>query len=93
MASIEKRPNGRYRVRWRPYPGAPQKARQFDRKRDAEVFRAKVKHDIDTGGYIDPGAGRITVAEFLDQWSSAQIWRDSTRERIDHRHRVCRYRP
>ncbi len=33
MASIDRRPDGRYRARWREYPGAPQKTRQFTRKR------------------------------------------------------------
>ncbi len=27
MASIDKRPDGRYRARWREYPGGPQKTR------------------------------------------------------------------
>ncbi|MET0715557.1 MAG: hypothetical protein ABWY57_11650 [Mycetocola sp.] len=29
MASIDKRPGGQYRARWREYPGGPQKTRQF----------------------------------------------------------------
>ncbi len=38
MASIEKRPDGRYRARWREYPGGPQRAQHFDRKSDAQRF-------------------------------------------------------
>ena len=38
MASIDRRPDGRYRARWREYPGAPQMTRQFTRKHDAEHF-------------------------------------------------------
>ncbi len=36
MASIDKRPNGRWRARYRERPGGPQRARHFDRKADAE---------------------------------------------------------
>ena len=36
MASIDKRPDGRYRARWREYPNGPQKTKTFARKRDAE---------------------------------------------------------
>jgi hypothetical protein len=32
MASIDKRPNGGYRARWREYPGGPQRTRHFARK-------------------------------------------------------------
>ena len=43
MASIDKRPNGRWRARYRERPGGPQKARHFDRKVDAERFLAGVR--------------------------------------------------
>jgi len=36
MASIDKRPNGKWRARWREYPGGPQRARHFVRKIDAD---------------------------------------------------------
>ena len=38
MASIDRRPNGKWRARWREYPGGPQRARHFPRKIDAEQF-------------------------------------------------------
>src|SRR5688572_5522439 len=38
VASIEKRPDGRYRARWREYPGAPQKRKHFAKKAEAERF-------------------------------------------------------
>jgi hypothetical protein len=38
VASIDKRPDGRYRTRWRESPGGPQKTRHFDRKGDAQQF-------------------------------------------------------
>jgi integrase len=84
--SIDKRPNGSYRVRWREFSGrqAKQRAKHFDRKRDADRFAAKVAVDLDRGSYIDPNAGQETVADYFVRWSSSQIWRESTRGRIEH---------
>jgi hypothetical protein len=36
MASIERRPDGRWRARWREYPAGPQRTKHFPRKLDAE---------------------------------------------------------
>lgn len=35
-ASIDKRPSGQWRARWREYPGGPQRTKHFARKIDAE---------------------------------------------------------
>jgi hypothetical protein len=48
VASIDKRPDGRYRARWRVYPGGPQKTRHFDRKGAAERFLDAIRGDIAT---------------------------------------------
>jgi hypothetical protein len=52
MASIDRRPNGKWRARWREYPGGPQKARHFARKLDAERFLVDVQHKMLTGAYV-----------------------------------------
>ena len=49
MASIDKRPDGRYRARWREYPGGPQKTRQFNRKGDADRFLDGIRGDLAHG--------------------------------------------
>jgi hypothetical protein len=49
MASIEKRPDGRYRARWREYPNGPQKTRQFARKSDAQLFLDGLRGDLARG--------------------------------------------
>ena len=38
MASVDKRPGGGYRARWREHAGGPQRTRQFARKADAVRF-------------------------------------------------------
>ncbi|MGE0881538.1 MAG: tyrosine-type recombinase/integrase, partial [Acidimicrobiia bacterium] len=83
MASIDKRPNGKWRARWREYPGAPQHARHFDRKVDAERFLVEVQHKIARGDYTNPSEGLVTLAQFSTEYLRRRTWRPATRERVD----------
>ncbi|HTE62831.1 MAG TPA: tyrosine-type recombinase/integrase [Solirubrobacteraceae bacterium] len=76
--SIDKRADGQYRVRWRESDGR-QRARHFDRKRDAETFEATVRVDMNRGSYVDPDGGKLTVRAHAEAWALGQPWRDSTR--------------
>jgi integrase len=78
VASIDKRPDGRYRARWREYPGGPQKTRQFDRKGDAERFLDAVRGDIAHGVYIDPAGGKTLFRDYAEEWRVGQVHRPST---------------
>lgn len=82
MASIDKRPDGRYRARWREYPGGPQRTKSFRRKVDAEQHLVMVRHDLLSGAYIDPSRARVTVEQFYSSWSSRQPWRASSRASV-----------
>lgn len=82
MASITKRPDGRYRVRWRD-PDGKERAKHFRRKTDADTFAANVEADVSRGVYVDPALGRVTVAQFAEEWRGTQLHRDSTVERVD----------
>ena len=82
VASLDKRPNGTWRARWREYPAGPQRTRTFPRKLDAEQFLVKTMHDLMTGAYIDPTKGRTTVQEFYEVWSGRQPWRASSRASV-----------
>jgi hypothetical protein len=64
MASIDKRPGGSYRARWREYPSGPQKTHQFARKGDAQRFLEGIRGDLARGIYIDPDAGRTPFREY-----------------------------
>lgn len=89
MASIDKRPNGTWRARWREYAGGPQRTRTFARKVDAEQFLDAVRGDLARGAYIDPDAGRQTFASFADEWAAAQDWKATSRESwAAHRRRL-----
>jgi integrase len=78
MASIDKRPDGRYRARWREYPGGPQKTRQFTRKADAERFLDGVRGDLARGRYVDPAGARMLFRDYAESWRASQMHRPST---------------
>lgn len=77
MASIQKRPNGKYLVRWRNDENA-ERSKQFDLKRDANRYRAEIESSMATGSYVDPKAGNITLRQFYDEWKQRQLWTTGT---------------
>lgn len=98
MASIEKRPDGRYRARWREFPGGPQKTKHFNRKGDAERFVDGVRGDLARGVYIDPDAGRTLFKDYAEEWRSGQMHRASTASQTEtylrlHAYPILGHRP
>ena len=91
MASIDKRSDGRYRARWREYPGGPQKTRQFDRKADAERFLDGIRGDLAHGVYIDPSDGKTLFQPYAEQWRAGQLHRPSTAAQTETYLRVHAY--
>lgn len=77
MASIMRRPDGRWRARYRD-PEGRERARHFSRKADAERWLATMLADIVRGGYIDPAAGRTTFREYAELWRVQQSHRPAT---------------
>lgn len=82
MASIAKRPDGRYRARYRDEAGK-EHARHFNRKTDAQRWLDEVTASVVTGRYVDPKAGKVTFARFYADWSARQVWVPSTRVASD----------
>lgn len=80
MASIDRRPDGSWRARWREYPGGPQQSRHFARKYDAERFLDCLRGDLVRGTYVDPDSARQLFRDFADEWAEAQDWKATTRE-------------
>ncbi len=91
MASIDRRPDGLYRARWREHPGAPQKTRQFTRKRDAEHFLDSVRGDLAHGPYVDPAGGRTLFRDYAEQWRAARVHRGGTATQIEINLRLHAY--
>ncbi len=73
----------RWRVRWvDPQTGEP-RTEAFERKADAERHDVNMHADISRGQYVDPRAGRVTVAEYAERWRVAQLHRDSTADLVE----------
>lgn len=77
MASIKKRPDGKYRARYRDDAGK-EHARHFGRKVDAQQWIDEQTAAIVTGQFVDPKAGRITFARYFDDWATRQVWTSGT---------------
>lgn len=77
MASIKKRPDGQWRARYRDAAGR-EHARHFVRKVDGQQWLDQVTASVQTGTYIDPKAGRVTLAEYAAGWEAAQVGRPAT---------------
>jgi integrase len=67
VASIAKRPNGKYRARYYDAAGV-QHARHFTRKVDAQRWLDVVASSVVTGTYVDPKTARTTVGEWCETW-------------------------
>ena len=89
MAHIEKRPSGRWRARYRT-PDGRARSRTFDKRVDAERFLIGIEHSKLTGGYVDPGAGKVTFRTFAEQWA-VQLHRPGTAVAVEHQLRLHVY--
>jgi len=72
MASITKRPDSRWRARYRDAAGR-EHAKHFNRKVDAQRWLDGVTSAMTTGTYVDPAAGRLTVGEWSTKWMAARV--------------------
>ncbi|GEP37510.1 hypothetical protein NPS01_11730 [Nocardioides psychrotolerans] len=80
--SIAKRPDGRWRARYRDDTGR-ERSRHFARKVDAASWLDEVTSTLHTGTYVNPRAGRVTFQAFYDDWAPRQLWLPSTRANAD----------
>ena len=80
--SIAKRPDGRWRARYRDDTGR-ERSRHFARKVDAAAWLDEVTSTLHAGTYVNPRAGRVTFQEFYDSWAPRQLWVPSTRANAD----------
>ena len=77
MASIQKRPDGVWRARYRDDAGK-EHARHFARKVDGQRWLDEVTASVVTGMYVDPAAGKVTFASYYEQWAARQVWESTT---------------
>lgn len=67
MASIQKRPDGRWRARYRDEVGK-EHAKHFPRKIDAQRWLDEVAASVVSGTYVDPKTALTTVQEWSVIW-------------------------
>jgi integrase len=67
MASIKKRPNGKWRARYRDGSGK-EHARHFERRVDAQRWLDGSTAELVTGTWVEPKARKVTVDQWCDQW-------------------------
>lgn len=67
MASIQKRPNGKYRARYRDETGR-EHAKHFTRKADAQQWLDEQTAAMVTGQYVDPKSAKMTVEQWCETW-------------------------
>jgi hypothetical protein len=67
MASIAKRPDGRWRARYRDRTGK-EIARHFARKVDAQRWLDEVTTAVANGVYVHPSRSRVTIGEWAYKW-------------------------
>ncbi|MBL0748489.1 tyrosine-type recombinase/integrase [Nocardioides baculatus] len=82
MANIQKRPDGRWRARYRDEAGQ-EHAKHFTRKLDAQRWIDEVTTSLVIGQYVDPRAGKITFKEYAEQWRAAQVHRPTSEAYVE----------
>lgn len=90
MANIQKRPNGKWRARYRDDAGK-EHARHFEKKVDAQRWLDEVTASQLTGQYVDPRAGRVTFRAYAEPWRLAKPHRPSTAAGVELALRVHAY--
>lgn len=87
MASIQRRPDGQWRARYRDDTGR-EHARHFARKVDAQRWVDGVTASVVRGDYVDPRAGAVTLAAYAGRWQASHVSRDNTARIADNALRV-----
>jgi len=87
MASIAKRPDGRWRARYRD-SSDKEHSKHFDRKIDARRWLDEVTASIVTGQYVDPRAGKTTFAAYATAWEASHVAGQAQRRIVDNALRV-----
>jgi integrase len=83
LSSIKRRDNGKWRARYRDATGK-EHARHFDRKTDAQQWLDRVTASVVRGDYVDPKAGKMTLATYAKSWEAVQVSSDGTKRIVDN---------
>ncbi len=74
FGSVRKLASGRWQARYRDGAGRRHSAdRTFPTKRAAEHWLAMAEADLQRGDWADPALGRLTLAEWADEWMATTV--------------------
>lgn len=93
MASITKRPDGKYRARYRDETGK-EHARHFDRKKDGQTWLDAQTSAMVTGTHVAPKTAKTTVADWCAIWLDGYGTRRATtvrQARVHTKHIVAEF--
>ena len=82
MSNIVKRPDGKWRARYRDVAGR-EHSQHFARKVDAQTWLDDVTASVVTGQYVDPKAGKVTFRAYAEAWRSQQVHRPTTQAHVE----------
>jgi integrase len=82
VSSIQKRPDGKWRARYRDEAGR-EHSRHFARKIYGQRWLDEQTAAIVTGQFVDPRAGRVTFVQYFADWSQRQVWTAGTQRAMD----------
>ncbi len=72
----------RWQVRYRD-PAGEQRAQNCERRAEADALAATIEGDLLRGTYVDPSAGKITLATYAQQWLEAVTAGPTTVDRYE----------
>ncbi|RZU73463.1 site-specific recombinase XerC [Micromonospora kangleipakensis] len=81
FGSVRKLPSGAWQARYTGADGLPRKApTTFDTKRSAEQWLVEMEAELLRGEWLDPDAGKVTLAAYADRWVRERDLKARTRE-------------
>jgi integrase len=85
FGNVRKLPSGRYQASYW-HDGARYTAPgTFAAKADALAYLATVETDLGRGGWVNPTAGKVTLAKYATEWLAGRSdLRDTTRSKYEH---------
>jgi len=87
MASIKRRPDGKWRARYRD-ANNKEYAQHPATKPAGQRWLDEQTAALVTGTHLSPKAGSITLGEYVSEWQSRRTWAPSTTERIERELRI-----
>lgn len=72
-----------WQAQFRAIPGGPQFTKTAPRRADVQAWLDQRTAELVRGSFIEPKAGRTTLRQFYDDWSTTQLWAPGTRRAMD----------